>query len=255
MSARRGVGAAIFAITAVMAAAGPARAQQPQYWYYCDDPKGYFPYVQNCKTNWQEREAASETFRLQQEAEKARREEAARQEKKRRAAELAAAKAAGFPTVEAWRAAQEAERKSQAELKAARAAGYADAAAFEAALNERADLDRRATSPSYDDLARNPVQHNGEVVRLVGRVIEAVYDAAGATLRIEITKTNYGWKDVILCVYQPVSEQEPRTLQNDVVKLWGIFNGIASYPTISGQAAQVPKISARFLERIGAGQS
>jgi hypothetical protein len=28
---------------------GPAPAQ---YWYYCDNPAGYYPYVQSCSTSW-----------------------------------------------------------------------------------------------------------------------------------------------------------------------------------------------------------
>jgi hypothetical protein len=26
----------------------------PQYWYYCDNPSGYYPYVQNCGTTWKQ---------------------------------------------------------------------------------------------------------------------------------------------------------------------------------------------------------
>ena len=26
--------------------------QQPYYWYYCQDPQGYFPYVKNCPGGW-----------------------------------------------------------------------------------------------------------------------------------------------------------------------------------------------------------
>ena len=25
---------------------------QPYYWYYCRDPKGYYPYVESCKGGW-----------------------------------------------------------------------------------------------------------------------------------------------------------------------------------------------------------
>ncbi len=25
---------------------------QQQYWYWCDDPRGYYPYVQQCTTGW-----------------------------------------------------------------------------------------------------------------------------------------------------------------------------------------------------------
>jgi hypothetical protein len=34
--------------------AQPAPAQPPaqSYWYYCDDPQGYYPYVQQCPGGW-----------------------------------------------------------------------------------------------------------------------------------------------------------------------------------------------------------
>jgi hypothetical protein len=41
----------------------PAPAQQqgsapdgmdPNYWYYCREPAGYFPYVQQCSGSWQQ---------------------------------------------------------------------------------------------------------------------------------------------------------------------------------------------------------
>jgi hypothetical protein len=25
---------------------------EPQYWYYCEDPKGYYPYVPQCPRGW-----------------------------------------------------------------------------------------------------------------------------------------------------------------------------------------------------------
>ena len=33
--------------------AAPVVIQQPtQYWYYCDNPAGYYPYVPSCPTPW-----------------------------------------------------------------------------------------------------------------------------------------------------------------------------------------------------------
>jgi|SRR5579872_2484843 len=29
-------------------------APPPQYWYFCDNPHGYYPYVQNCSTAWKQ---------------------------------------------------------------------------------------------------------------------------------------------------------------------------------------------------------
>ncbi|MBI3329084.1 MAG: hypothetical protein HYZ81_20570 [Nitrospinae bacterium] len=30
----------------------PQSPPPPQYWYYCEDPKGYYPYVQQCPGGW-----------------------------------------------------------------------------------------------------------------------------------------------------------------------------------------------------------
>jgi hypothetical protein len=30
----------------------PQQSVEPNYWYYCQDPKGYYPYVQQCPNGW-----------------------------------------------------------------------------------------------------------------------------------------------------------------------------------------------------------
>ena len=30
----------------------PSRAQGSDYWYYCNDPAGYYPYVKSCPSGW-----------------------------------------------------------------------------------------------------------------------------------------------------------------------------------------------------------
>ena len=32
---------------------GYSQPHASQYWYYCQNPSGYYPYVQQCTTNWQ----------------------------------------------------------------------------------------------------------------------------------------------------------------------------------------------------------
>jgi len=32
---------------------GYSQSYAAQYWYYCQDPAGYYPYVQQCSTTWQ----------------------------------------------------------------------------------------------------------------------------------------------------------------------------------------------------------
>ncbi|HZB93881.1 MAG TPA: hypothetical protein VE397_20705 [Stellaceae bacterium] len=39
----------------IVAPAAPAYIQQSsQTWYYCDNPQGYYPYVNTCNTGWRE---------------------------------------------------------------------------------------------------------------------------------------------------------------------------------------------------------
>jgi hypothetical protein len=40
-------------VVAPPAVAAPVQPR-PQVWYYCDDPKGYYPSVQSCTTTWRE---------------------------------------------------------------------------------------------------------------------------------------------------------------------------------------------------------
>ena len=36
----------------VAAPAQPVYSQSPQYWYYCQNPAGYYPSVPQCPTQW-----------------------------------------------------------------------------------------------------------------------------------------------------------------------------------------------------------
>jgi len=48
---------AYYAPPPVPPAQGPVQATgapPPQSWYYCDDPQGYYPYVQNCSSAWRQ---------------------------------------------------------------------------------------------------------------------------------------------------------------------------------------------------------
>ena len=31
---------------------GQSGGEQPYYWYFCQDPQGYYPYVKNCPGGW-----------------------------------------------------------------------------------------------------------------------------------------------------------------------------------------------------------
>jgi hypothetical protein len=44
----------VYAPPPVYAAPPVMIAQPTQYWYYCDNPAGYYPYVPSCPTPWRQ---------------------------------------------------------------------------------------------------------------------------------------------------------------------------------------------------------
>ena len=42
----------VYAPPPVAVAPQPAYIQSDQNWYYCDNPRGYYPYIASCATGW-----------------------------------------------------------------------------------------------------------------------------------------------------------------------------------------------------------
>ncbi len=46
----------------VVGPGSPPQLALPQYWYYCSDPPGYFPYVPHCNSPWRRMTATNEAL-------------------------------------------------------------------------------------------------------------------------------------------------------------------------------------------------
>jgi hypothetical protein len=95
--------------------------------------------------------------------------------------------------------------------------------------------------PSYDDLARNTEQWTGRLVSLAGQVIQVMEDGKRQVLRVNITKTTYGWEDTILVVY----DDGGRLLDKDVITLVAEVKGRVTYKTVLGAEVTVPQVATR----------
>ena len=243
------------------------------YYYYCDDSQAYYPYVTSCASQWRQL-SVQEVQERQRELDRQKAERAKRQaEAKAKAAELATAKAAGYNSVEEYRAAQEVERQKKevaareaaeqaerqrqaaAESQAALRAGYADVSSFHAAQAAKSALAQQATPVTYEDLARYPEQHRDQIIQITGRVVQVVYDGAGVMLRIDLPSGSSGASSAVLVNYHTISSAEPRILEGDLVRILGSSEGLTSYESIFHQTIQAPQINARFIDRPGPGQS
>jgi hypothetical protein len=113
------------------------------------------------------------------------------------------------------------------------------------------ELKKTAASVPYDDLARNPEDHIGQIVRFRGKVIQVVAgenNSKDVTLIIWVGKGLTSLNDVVSVEYQP-RVREPRIMKNDVVEFWGKFKGIKT-PEANHRNADVPQVEGYEMERI-----
>jgi len=114
-----------------------------------------------------------------------------------------------------------------------------------------AELKKTAVSVPYDDLARKPEDHIGQIVRFRGKVIQVApgeHNNKDVALIIWVGKGLTSINDVVYVEYQP-HMREPTILKNDVVEFWGKFKGIKT-PEANHRNAEVPQVEGYELERI-----
>jgi hypothetical protein len=114
-----------------------------------------------------------------------------------------------------------------------------------------AELKKTAVSVPYDDLARKPEDHVGQIVRFRGKVIQSVpgeHNDKDVILIIWVGKGLTSLNDVVYVEYQP-DVRKPKILKNDVVEFWGRFKGIKT-PEANRGNAEVPHVVAYELERV-----
>jgi len=101
---------------------------------------------------------------------------------------------------------------------------------------------------TYDQLARNPDVYKGFQVRLTGKVVQVIEAGKNKTqLRVNITKDEYSWSDAVFVSYTR-KENEIRILEDDIITLWGIYEGLITYKAVLGQNITIPSISAKNID-------
>ena len=105
-------------------------------------------------------------------------------------------------------------------------------------------------SISFEELSRNPDKLKGTALTFTGEVIQVTEPVIGdtVTLRIDVTKTEYGfYTDTILATVE-VPEGEDRILEDDIITFYGDCEGLYTYTSVLGSKISLPKISIRYYE-------
>lgn len=102
----------------------------------------------------------------------------------------------------------------------------------------------KAVEIPYDDLFRYAEKHEGKLVFYRGKVIQVIEEQGDFQLRVNVTKSDYGWDDTLFLRHD---DAPVRILEDDVIAFVGHMNGTVSYKTVMGNKVTIPDITARSL--------
>ena len=102
----------------------------------------------------------------------------------------------------------------------------------------------------YNSLARNPDKVYGKAVKITGKVVQVMeYDGSGLVdLRVNITKSEYGFYDDTVYVSGTLDKSGDRILEDDIITIWGNCGGTHTYETVLGAKVTVPLIYMMYYE-------
>ena len=105
----------------------------------------------------------------------------------------------------------------------------------------------------YDGLARNPDKVKDKKVTVTGEVIQVLEDKYSdeVNLRVNITKTTYGFTDTIFVVGE-LDRSGDRILEGDIISIWGYCAGTYTYETVLGSSLTIPRIDMMYYSIGGA---
>lgn len=115
----------------------------------------------------------------------------------------------------------------------------------------RSDYISQCRTISYEKLARNPESYRGDYFKFTGEVIQVVQQGKKVQLRVNVTPetlydTTY-YSDTIFVVAS-LPDDGNRILENDIITLYGVCDGLYTYTTVLGSSMSIPKISAAYWD-------
>lgn len=161
------------------------------------------------------------------------------------------------PWFEMEEAEQEAERQRLEQEKAQK---EAEEQARKKAEEEQAEADRLAkieaekkaeaekyhTGITFEDLARNPIDNMGKLVRFKGKTLQVMKSGSTTQLRLAID-SNYD--KVVLLSLEDDLLSDGNVLENDIITIEGKFIMDTEYTTVMGAKRSIPLISVDNLLR------
>lgn len=98
---------------------------------------------------------------------------------------------------------------------------------------------------NYQDIERNPDNYKDKPAVFKGKVIQVSEGSFGITTFRVATK---GESDNIVYVTYKKQENEARILEDDIITIYGVLDGVTTYKSVLGHEITLPSIRAKFIE-------
>lgn len=162
-------------------------------------------------------------------------------------------KAEQFAQAEADRIRAEEElRKAEEEKAAAEAKAKAEAEKKAAEESERKVAEEKKgydTGISFDQLARNPDDYKGKKVKFNGEVLQVSEIGSEIQIRLATKENSWGgYSDDVVYIYFDKSLITSRILDNDIITIYGVAEGLHSYITVMGAEITLPLIQVNKID-------
>ncbi len=102
-------------------------------------------------------------------------------------------------------------------------------------------------SYSYDSIAREPDKYDGKYAKFTGEVIQVMRDEDDYILRVDVTRTSWGYTDTIMVYYEAPSSSK-KILEDDIVTMYGKLGGETTYTTVLNSSVTIPVFFAEYID-------
>lgn len=123
-------------------------------------------------------------------------------------------------------------------------------------ISRYVDLKKSECKDNYEDIAyttlsRNPNDYESRCIHFKGEVIQSLeeFDSNQTQLRVNTKLSDYtyidnSYTDDTIYVYVYNYDRNNRILENDIIDIYGIYNGIITYESIFGEKISIPSMIA-----------
>ncbi len=103
---------------------------------------------------------------------------------------------------------------------------------------------------TYETIARNPDSYVGTYGKYTGEVIQVLECCSSVVLQVNITEGKYSYSDTIYVTYT-MKDGESRILEDDIITIYGVNNGLYSYTSVIGTTVTLPYVKAEYIDLVG----